>query len=97
MIISKKPLAISEVMEYVKDEEGKEELLKYLKKFGKASKEKSKIRESILAMNNPKIKESDIVKIIDFLPQSQEEVNKIFTEVSLSEEEIKSIIDLVNK
>lgn len=98
MILNKKPLAIAEVIEYVKNEGGKEELIKYLKKFGKLSKEKvEKIKASIVSLNNPKIKERDIVKVIDFLPKDAEDANKIFAEASLNEEETRALVEIISK
>ena len=96
MIMSKKPLSISEVTGYMKESVGKEALMDYLKKFGKISKEKAEeIRQAILALNNPKIKEDNIIKVIDFLPKDHEEVNKIFLENSLNEEETNSLLNIV--
>ena len=85
-----------EVMEYAKDSEGKEALLTYLKKFTKISKEKAdKIRNTIIALNNPKIREENIVKIIDFLPQDKEDVNKILIEANLNEDEANAVLNIV--
>ena len=96
MILKKKPLTIAEVSEYMKNVERNEIVLDYLKKFEKVSNERvEKMRESILALNNPKIKEDNIVKVIDFLPSDQEEVNKIFLENSLNEEEARTLLDIV--
>jgi DNA-directed RNA polymerase subunit F len=38
-----------------------------------------------------------MIKIVDFLPENAEEVNKIFNEVSLNEEEINKILEIVKK
>ena len=38
-----------------------------------------------------------IIKVIDFLPEDASDVNKIFTEVSLDENEIKQITEIVKK
>ena len=96
MILNKKPLAIAEIMEYVSDSEENEKLIKYLKKFGKLSKEEAiKLRNSIAALNNPKLKESDIIKLIDFLPHDQKDVNKVAAESNLSEEEALAILNAI--
>ena len=96
MILNKKPLAISEVKEYVKDSEGKEVLINYLKKFGKVSKSDiKKIEEKIQSIDNLKIKDKDIVKIIDFLPKDKEDVNKLFVENNLNDEEAKALLEIV--
>ena len=96
MILNKKPLSIAEVKEYVKDVEGKEALVKYMKKFGKVSKEQhNKMKKAIISLNNPKIKEENIAKVIDFLPEDHEDVNKIFPEANLNEEEAKALVEIV--
>ena len=88
MILNKKPLTLADVTEYVKGKEVSEPLTNYLKEFGKISKDKSdKLKEEIVALKNPKIKEENIVKAIDFLPKDKEEINKIFLENGLTDEE----------
>ena len=70
----------------------------YFKKFVSLSSEKAKsLSEDIRALKNVKVREKDIVKVADLLPKSKEEVNKIFTEVSLSEEESNAIVEIVKK
>ena len=44
-----------------------------------------------------KIKLEYIVKIIDILPETAEELNKIFVDVSLDEDETKKILDTIKK
>ncbi len=96
MILNKKPLTIAEVKEYVKDSEGKEILMGYLKKFGRISKgDSEKIREKIASLNNPKIKEEHITKVIDFLPKDSEDINKIFLESNLNEEEANALTEIL--
>jgi DNA-directed RNA polymerase subunit F len=98
MILDKKALSLAELRGYVKDLEGKDELNKYLKKFGKISKDKAeKVTKGVEALENPKIKSGDIVKIIDFQPQDMEDVNKIFTDSSLNEEEANALAEIVKK
>lgn len=98
MILDKKPVPLAEVESYVTNLEEKKSLHSYIKKFSKLTKEKAKsMAESIRALNNPKINEEDIVEILDFLPEDAEDLNKIFTEVSLSEEESNVILEIVKK
>lgn len=98
IILDKKPLSISEVKSQVSNLEEKKALEDYLKRFGNLKKDKAeKLAEDLRGLNNPKIKEDDIVKVIDFLPTQSEEVNKIFTDVSLSEDESNKIIEIVGK
>ena len=98
MILEKTPLTLVEVKEYIKDSGETNPTLDYLKKFIRLNKEKSKqLKEEIIKLNNSKIKEENIVKIIDFLPKGKEEVNKIFIETDLTEEETNEILQITQK
>jgi len=95
MIIKSKPLSIAEVKEQIKGMDPQKPLVGYIKKFSKLDKKDAeKLSEEIRKLDNLKIKETHIVKIVDFIPKDPEDVNKIFTDVSLSEEEIKKILDI---
>lgn len=98
MIINKKPLALAEVKQYIKDIEEKKAMKDYLKTFVKLSKpDAEKINKEIKGLNNPKIKEDQIVKVADFLPKDSEDINKIFIDSSLSEEEANAISEIIKK
>ena len=98
MIINRTPLTLAEVKSYIKDLDEKKTLSDYLKKFSELDTKKAlKLKEEIQALNNPKIREENIVKIIDFLPRDSEDLNKIFLEVSLTEEEINALLEIVKK
>lgn len=98
MILSLKPLSIAEAAKYAKNSEEKKPIHDYFKNFGKADlADAESIREKIASLDNIKIKEAHIVKIIDILPQDSEEVHKIFGDVNLSEEEVNAILNLLKK
>ena len=98
MITNQKPLALAEVKDYLKDPEESKEMLSYLKKFTKLTKEKAlALMEEIRGLNNLKVKEDDIVKVADLVPKDAEDVNKIFSDVSLSEEEVNAILEITKK
>ena len=79
MILNKKPLTLSEAKVYAKPSEEKRQVDEYFKIFAKLSREKAeKLGEEIAKLNNPKIREENIVKIVDFLPKDSEDINKIF-------------------
>ena len=91
-----KPLSLAEVKDLIGNVEDRKELNNYIKKFGKLSKEDSlKLGEEIRGLDNMKVKEENIVKIIDFVPKTSEELNKIFTDVSLDKEECNKILEIV--
>jgi DNA-directed RNA polymerase subunit F len=98
MILDLKPLNLAEVKELVKDLENKDEISDYLKKFGKLSKnDAGKLSGELRELDNLKIKESHLVKIVDLLPTDNSSVNKIFNDVSLDEKEIKEILEIVRR
>jgi DNA-directed RNA polymerase subunit F len=97
-VLNKTPLTLAQVNEQVKKLEDRKDLQSYLKKFSTLSSQKSEsLVKDLSSLNNPKLKLSDIIKVSDFLPKDAEEVNKIFTDVSLSEEEINQVLDIVKK
>ncbi len=100
MIISKKPVSIAEAVSLVgvvKDDE-KKPIHGYFKKFASISKKDAdKLVEELRALNNPKLKEEHLMKIADFLPKDNEDLSKILNEVSLSEAESNSILEIVKK
>ncbi|MEM3074376.1 MAG: hypothetical protein QW727_00310 [Candidatus Pacearchaeota archaeon] len=98
MIKNMKPLALFEVQKYVKENDFKKESIPYFIKFVKIKeREANTMKEELIALNNHKIKEEHIIKIIDFLPKDASDVNKIFIDVSLDEDEIKQITNVVAK
>ena len=95
MIKNTTPLSMSEASEYL--EKGDDTLV-FIKKFTNMKPEKAKeLRKKIKDLENIKINERHISKIIDVLPEKPEEVNKIFTEVELDEDETRKILEIVKE
>jgi len=94
-----KPLTLVEAKKIIETQEIEIESLKpYFKKFIKLKiKDVEDMKKNLESLNNHKIKPEHIVKIIDFLPEDASEVNKIFTDINLDENEIKQITDVVKK
>lgn len=90
---------MAEIQEYLKEESDTEiELKKFIKKFIKIKPEKAKeMRGKIEDLELMKIKPEHITKIIDFMPSDIEDINKIFTDVSLNEDEAKKILDTIKE
>lgn len=87
-----------EANEIIKGLEEKKEMQLYMKKFMKLKKDKSdKLVEELKGLNNIKMNDYHLVKIVDFAPDEKEEISKIFTDVSLTEEETNAILDIVKK
>ena len=89
---------MEETRQLVKAHEGKEEVEAFLKRFITLKpKDVQEMRKEIEGLNNVKINQEYLVKIIDFLPEDASDINKIFTDISLDEDEIKQILDVVKK
>ena len=98
MILSKTPVTMAEANEIIKKLEDKQPLQDYMKNFTKLTKDKAeKLRKEITDLNNMKIKEEQIIKIVDFLPTEKEELNKIVMDVTLSEEESNAILEITKR
>ncbi|MFA7708392.1 MAG: hypothetical protein WCX73_05570, partial [Candidatus Pacearchaeota archaeon] len=54
-----------------------------------------KIQEDLEKADLLKLKREHIVKIIDLLPETASELNKIFTDISLNEDETNKILEIV--
>jgi DNA-directed RNA polymerase subunit F len=98
MIINeKKPLSIGEAQELI-DKKENPELKKFLGEFTKIKAEDAKkLREKINELDLLKIKSEHISMIINLLPDTKEELNKIFTDSGLDEEETKRVLDVVKE
>ena len=96
MIRDNQALSMAEVLEYTKDKES--DILQFIKKFTKFTPEKAKeLRGKLEGLELMKIKPEHISKIIDLVPENQEDLNKIFVGVSLNEDESKKILDTVKE
>jgi len=97
-IHSKTPLTIAEAYDIVKTLEEKQELKDYFKTFVKLSKEKAQqLAGEIRALNNPKLNDEHVIKIVDFLPTEAEELNKVLRDAGLTEVETNAVLELVKK
>ncbi len=101
MIYDRAPLNLNEVqviLENISDNDRKEEMKIYLKKFLKTKpKQAEKIKEELEKLDLLKLKREHVVKIVDLLPQDSSDLNKIFTDVSLNEDETNKILEIVKK
>ena len=99
MILDRTPLNMNEVEEILKDlpdSDKKQEMEVFLKKFLKAKTARAKkIKEDLEALDSIKIKREHIVKIADMLPEDVSDLNKIFIDVSLNEDENNKILEIV--
>ena len=99
MIKNAESISMAEAIEYVKKNENSESDIKgFIKKFTKLSqKEAKELRKSLEKLELMKLKTENISKIIDIIPENAEDLNKIFTEVGLDEDETKKILEAVKQ
>ncbi|MDO8460265.1 MAG: hypothetical protein Q7S74_04100 [Nanoarchaeota archaeon] len=98
MILERHPQTLAEVQAIVLKLDEKQPLKDYLKKVTNLSKEKAeKLKQELKSLKNTKLREEYLVKIIDFLPKDSEDLNKIFSEAMLTEDEINPILEIVRK
>ena len=99
MIKTRRPVSMAEVEEILKETKTEnKELIGFIKKFVNLSaKEAEKMKDELGALNMLKMKEEYIVKIIDLLPEDSIDLNKIFNEITLDENERTQILDIVKK
>jgi DNA-directed RNA polymerase subunit F len=99
MIKNSEPLSMAESLEYIKgEEEGEVKMVDFIKKFSKLNvKDAKALRQEIDSLGNIKVRPEYTVKIIDLLPETIEELNKIFVDVTLEDDEANKILEAVKK
>lgn len=99
MIFDRTPLNYNEVQDILKgipDSEKKQQTELFLKKFVKAKPEQAKkIKEELEKADMLKLKREHLVKIVDLLPEDASDLNKIFVDISLNEDETNKILEIV--
>jgi DNA-directed RNA polymerase subunit F len=97
MIKNNQPLSMAECLEYVKGKEDTE-IVGFIKKFSELTiKDAKEIRGKIGELSLIKIRENHISKIIDVLPENAGDLNKIFEDISLDENETNKILEIIKK
>ncbi len=98
MIKGNEALSMQEAGKYVKEGEKGEELVKFIKDFSKVKpKDAEDLKKEILGLGMMKLRKENIVKIVEVMPENQEELNKVLTSVSLSEDEAAKVLDSVKR
>lgn len=98
MIIESKPLTMSEVKELAGNTDKEEEVKAFLNKFKPLPVDKAKeMRKELEELELVKLKDMDIVNIVDLVPKDASDLNKIINDVSLDQEEITKVLDVVKK
>ncbi len=99
MIKNNEPLSMTEAMKYAnKDSETGKELMGFIKKFTKLKDSEAKeLKEKLEGLDLIKLNEKHLVKLIDFLPENGEEVNKIVIDANLNEDETNKILETIKE
>ena len=99
MINEKNSLSIAEAGEFVgKDSTDSTEIVGFMKKFSTLKpKEAKELRQKLVELDLIKLREEHISKIIDLLPENKEDLNKIFVDLSLEEDETNKILDVIKE
>lgn len=99
MIKNRTPLSMAESLEFIKgDGEREKEIRKFIKDFTKTGPEEAKkIRKKIEDLNLLKVKPKNIASLIDIMPGNSEDLNKIFSDVNLDEDETNKIFEALEE
>ena len=98
MIKDKKSVSLAEARELLKNSGGEkaEALADFIKKFVKLSAtDAEKLRKGLVELDISKLKEEDVVRLVDFMPEDAEDVRKIFSgsDINLDQNEIAKVLE----
>src|SRR3989344_659863 len=99
MIKSRNAISMPEVENVLKETKTEnKELIGFIHKFTKMKlSDAEKIKSELMGLDMIKINEEHIVKVIDMVPDDNEDLNKIFSDISLDDDEKTKILDIVKK
>ena len=97
-VTEERPITMAEVVSLAGDSEKAEEIKKFIKQFNKMDVAKAiEMKEGLKALDLIKLKDEHIVKIVDFVPKSASDLNKVIIEVSLDSDEVAKILEVTGK
>lgn len=95
MIKNSQSVSMAEATKYINKKESAETLA-FIGKFASLKADKAgELRKNLAELDLIKLNDLHITKIIDILPEDSEDLNKIFSDVSLDEDETKKILETV--
>ena len=99
MIHENQPLSMAESLDFIKSTEAENtEIIGFIKKFNTLKSGQAKeMRKKIDELNLLKVKQEHISKIIDLLPDNSADLNKIFIDTGLDEDETKKILEIIKE
>ena len=97
-VIESTPLTLAEVSDLAGDTDRENEVKIFIKKFTKMPVSKAReMKEELKKLDLHKLKNEHIVKVVDFMPTDAADLNKVMVDVSLDQEEVNKILDVVKK
>jgi DNA-directed RNA polymerase subunit F len=85
-----------EIMENVEETDRIKEIKAFINKFSELDPKKAKkMKEDLEKLDIIKIKQTDIAKIIEILPDNAAELNKIVNEANLDADETNKILETI--
>ncbi len=98
VIKEQSPITLAEVVELAGNLESGKKIKEFIRKFNKMPVSKAKeMKKELGSLDLIRLKDFHIVKIVDFMPEDASELNKVVIDVSLDQEEITKILDVVKK
>jgi DNA-directed RNA polymerase subunit F len=99
MINENHPLSMAESLDFIKSIDAENtEIIGFIKKFNSLKPGQAKeMREKIEELKLLKVKPEHIAKMIDLLPENSVDLNKIFDDISLDEDENKKILEIIKQ
>ena len=95
MIKKQRPLTLAEVSELVGDGEKAKNMKLFVKQFSSIKSNKAKeLFDAVKALDLIKLRDENIVEIVNFLPKDAVELNKIVQEASLDQEEVNKVLEI---
>lgn len=89
---------VKDVLESLEDSEKKKQIEIFIKKFSKITEAKAEqLRKELGDLGLLKLKKEHIAKIVDLLPKDAADLDKIFVDISLDEDETNKILEIVKK
>ena len=91
-------IEVKKILGSLEDSEKKKQLEAFIKKFSKIKQEKAEqLKKELHELGLLKMKEECEIKLIDMLPEDANDLNKIFIDVSLDEDETNKILEVIKK
>jgi DNA-directed RNA polymerase subunit F len=98
VIKEEQPISMPEVLELVGDSEKGKRIRDFIKGFSPMKTEDAKkLINDLRELKIVKLKDSYIVKIVDFKPTDATQLNKVLSEITLESEDVTKILDIVKK